>query len=175
MLAESHNVSQAGRVNQADLRYDSYVQPSTRQAKDFLIDQILLEADREGVYLSTVERGMLEYSETENTPPNLGELNAEFDRDYDQREYEEKIASLIRNLLTNAGSKTELGRWERAVHALSNEDHYLLVMIAATRSLRKSGRPRYDHVKLIATAVIAIAFALMFFLQSLGFDLSRRH
>jgi hypothetical protein len=139
----------------------------SREGKSYLIRQILIEADRENIHLDTIEREMLEFSEAENTPPNWVELNAEFDRDYNQAEYEEKIASLIRNRIAGlkAIHSTDLDQWHDAVVALAGEDHYLLVMIGMAQSrIRRSrshtGRPPHDRLKLILTAA-GIVIALL--------------
>ena len=137
------------------------------EAKAHLIRQILIQADRENIALSTVERQMLEFSEAENAPPNWQELNAEFDRDYDQDEYEEKIASLIRNHLAGlkAINSPELVQWHQAVGALAEEDHYLQVMLdraehPSHRLPTRFARPPHDRLKLVATATV-IVIALM--------------
>ena len=106
---------------------------SIREAKEFLVGRIVAEAEREGVPLSEVERKMLYFSETGWTLPDRMEANAEFDRDYDQDEYEAKIAGLIQSLLrrTEAENEEECDAWAKAVEKLREEDHYLLVMIDA--------------------------------------------
>jgi hypothetical protein len=146
----------------------------SREAKAYLIRQILAEADRENIPLSEIERKMLEYSETENTPPDLEEVNAEFDRDYDQSEYEQKIGSLVRNLLARLKSESgaELDRWNQALLTLSSEDHYLLVLINMPSGTRASGRPPYDFLKLCLTAavIVAIGMILMVIADHLGFN-----
>jgi hypothetical protein len=147
------------------------VQPS--EAKAFLISQILIEADRENISLDDIERQMLEFSEAENTPPNWQELNAEFDRDYDQDKYEEKIASLIRNRLVGLKAtispelaSLELDQWHEAIAALAEENHYLQIMIdiaehPSHRRLGRTDRPPHDRLMLIATAAaIVIAFMI---------------
>jgi hypothetical protein len=68
---------------------------SAREAKEFLVEKIVDEAEREGVPLSEVERKMLYFSETGWTLPDIWEVNAAFDRDYDAAAYEDKIAGLI--------------------------------------------------------------------------------
>jgi hypothetical protein len=150
------------------LRYYSSVTPT--EAKASLIHQILIQADRENIPLSAVEREMLEFSEAENTPPNWQQLNAEFDRDYDQDIYEEKMASLICNRLADLKSidSLELDQWHKAVAALAEEDHYLQVMIARAehpghRIQINTSRPPHDRLKLVATAaafVIAVMIAI---------------
>ena len=146
------------------------------EAKAHLIRQILIQADRENIALSTVERQMLEFSETENTPPNWQQLNAEFDRDYDQDAYEEKIASLIRNRLAGlrAIDSPELNQWHEAVAALAEEDHYLQTMIGRAehpshRILTSTSRPPYDRLKLVATAAVFV-IAMMIAMFSGIFD-----
>jgi hypothetical protein len=106
--------------------------PTTREAKEFLVAQIVEEAQREGVSLSEVERKMLYFTETGWTLPDMMQVNDEFDRDYDQNEYEEKIAKLIRSSTKRVRKEnpTEYGRWLDAIRKLSKEDHYILVMCA---------------------------------------------
>lgn len=72
---------------------------SAREAKEYLVSRIVDEAQREGVALSEVERKMLYFTETAWTLPDIMEVSDEFDRDYDQNEYEKKIAGLIKNLV----------------------------------------------------------------------------
>jgi hypothetical protein len=66
-----------------------------QDAKEFLIGQIVPQAQLDGVGLAAVERKMLYFSEGHWTLPDIMEVNEEFERDYVQEEYEEKIASLI--------------------------------------------------------------------------------
>jgi hypothetical protein len=167
------------------------VTPATRSAKKFLIGQIMIEAANENVPLSELEHRMLEFSEAEKTPRNFAELNAEFENEYDTAEYEEKIASLIRNRVAglHAIDSPELDQWNDAVITLSEEDHYLLVMIGQAQPrltgklLTKIGvapperkRPPFDRLKLFLTAIVVVVlgFALMALLQRLGLDLGQR-
>jgi hypothetical protein len=59
-----------------------------RDAKEFLINRIVTEAQRQSVSLSDVERKMLYFSETAWTLPDIEEVNEAFDREYDQAKYE---------------------------------------------------------------------------------------
>jgi hypothetical protein len=125
---------------------------NTREAKEFLIGKIVAEAQREGVRLSEVERKMLYFSEAAWTLPDMMEVNDAFCREYDQAEYEDKIAKLIRNLRATVGAdKGEREAWTEAARTLAREDHYLLVMISQAGA---TGRPRGDVLKLWATAVV---------------------
>jgi hypothetical protein len=66
--------------------------PSARDAKEFLVSRIVAESQREGVSLSEVERKMLYFSESAWTLPDIAEVNDAFDREYNQAEYEQKLA-----------------------------------------------------------------------------------
>ena len=69
-----------------------------RAAKEYLIERIVAEAKRGGVPLTEVERKMLYFTESGWTLPNILEVNAAFERDYDDDEYERKIAELARRI-----------------------------------------------------------------------------
>lgn len=56
---------------------------SGREAKEYLIAQIVLEAEREGMPLSETERKMMYFTETAWTLPDIWEVNEVFERDYD--------------------------------------------------------------------------------------------
>jgi hypothetical protein len=102
-----------------------------RDAKEYLVGRIVDEARREGVPLSEIETKMMYFSETAWTLPDIREVNAAFEREYDDAEYEQKIAGLIRRLRANAGERDtkELAVWDEAVGVLRGEDHYLLVLV----------------------------------------------
>jgi hypothetical protein len=151
-----------------------------KEAKDFLANRIAAEAARENVPLSEVERKMLYFSETDWTLPEMAQVSAEFDRDYDQDDYEQKIAGLVANIAANRhhNNEDEARKWEAAVGKLSEGDHYLTVLIAeADRAARRPAtihfggflptlddpgvRPPHDRLKLWTTAFVAV-FAVFF-------------
>jgi hypothetical protein len=68
---------------------------SGREAKEFLISKIVEEAQREKVPLSEVGRKMLYFTESGWTLPDILTVFEDFDREYDQAEYERKIAKLV--------------------------------------------------------------------------------
>jgi hypothetical protein len=107
-----------------------------RQAKEYLIGRIVAEARREQVPLSEVERKMLYFTESGSTLPNILEVNAEFERDYDNDEYEQKIAGLVREIEKQNKTATgdEQSKWDDAIVKVSEGDHYLLVLIDLGRS-----------------------------------------
>ena len=68
---------------------------SGREAKEFLVSQIVEEAQRENIPLSEVERKMLYFTESGWTLPDIMKVSEDFDRENDQAEYERKIAKLV--------------------------------------------------------------------------------
>lgn len=107
-----------------------------RDAKEYLIDRILAESERHGVPLADLERKTLYFSETGWTLPDMLEVNAEFEREFDNEEYERKIAGLVReiekrNQITGGEQQS---RWDDAIVKLGEGDHYLLVLIDLGRS-----------------------------------------
>ena len=107
-----------------------------RAAKEYLIERIATEAQREGVALTEIERNMLFFSETGWTLPNMLEVNAEFERVCDNNEYERMIAELVRKVekQNEAAGGDEQSKWDDAVAKLSEGDHYLLTLIDLGRS-----------------------------------------
>jgi hypothetical protein len=73
---------------------------SVREAKEFLISQIVGEAQRENLVLSEPQRKMLYFSESGWTRPEMSTVADEFDHAYDYRDYERKIAGLFRRAAT---------------------------------------------------------------------------
>jgi hypothetical protein len=143
---------------------------TAREAKEFLVSRIVTEAQREGVSLSEIETKMLYFSETHWAPSDFMEVSAVFDRDYDQAEYEQKIAALIRNFRTDArkNNRDELDAWKQAVRTIRNEDHYLLALIGVADGAPAVGEEKsyvasgFRFLKLLAIAVaIFIVLALL--------------
>ena len=134
---------------------------SGREAKEFLISEIVAEAQRENVPLSEVERKMLYFTESGWTLPDIMKVSEDFDREYDQDEYEQKIAKLVgrADKYIRKGPRDDYDRWWASIRFLQREDHYILVMI------RLAGlRPRGDQLRLfvaglgIVTAILTLTF-----------------
>ncbi len=97
---------------------------------------------------------MLYFSETDWTLPGMLEINAEFERDYNDSEYESKIAGLIRNIeVRDADDEQEMRTWEQAVEKLSEGDNYLSIMLDPSFTPEgQTVRPPHDRLKLWLTA-----------------------
>jgi len=121
-----------------------------REAKEFLISRIVAEAEHENAPLSEIERKMLYFTESGWTLPDIMKVSEDFDREYDQDKYEQKIAKLVTKADKRIckGSRDEYDRWWAAIRFLQREDHYITVMI------RLAGlRPRGDQLRLFATGL----------------------
>lgn len=147
-----------------------------REALDFIAARIADEAQREGVQLSEVERKMLYFSETAWTLPDIWEVNDKFDSEYDQDEYEKKISTLIKKALARARKlqPEEFDAWNEAIHRLSKDDRYLLVMTgqAGIRRTFRPARPPGDLWKLCGTALAIVGMVLVLSWISAKYNLS---
>lgn len=140
---------------------------SAREAKEFIVAQIALEAQRENVILTEVERKMLYFSESGWTLPDMPAVSDEFDWQYDQGKYEEKVARLIRRGYRHAckDSGETYDKWWASIGVLNSEDHYLLVMI------RLAGlRPRHDQLKLLVAGLAIVALLVGGVFLSIKYD-----
>jgi hypothetical protein len=119
-----------------------------REAKDYLAGRIAEEAKRQGAPLTEVERKMLYFSETGSTLPEVMEANAEFDRDYNDVEYEQKIGGLVRRIQERQNLENEDQRqeWCSAIEKLRVEDDYLLVLIDMGCSLEPEKPSRWGRL-----------------------------
>jgi len=137
-----------------------------RDAKEHLIRRILVQAERDDIPLSEVERNMLHFYETDWTLPNMMAVSQEFDRMYSQGEYERKIGQLIRRIYDQPDENRDGHQWKEAVQRLRGVDHYLLVLIdgASTRSTRTS---RWETARLILAGALveAVFLPILFFIK----------
>ena len=143
---------------------------STREAKEYLIERILTQAKREEIPLSDLERKMLYFTETAWTLPDMEKVSSEFDEQYDQDEYEAKIAALVRGIERDlARNSDDKASWDNAVKTLSTEDHYLLVLIdpRMNRSIKATHSP-YRSIKaiLILVLVVVVSLTLIYFINN---------
>ena len=111
---------------------------------------------------------MLYFSETEWTLPGMLEINMEFERDYDDREYERKIVGLIRKIeLRDAGDEEQQRTWDEAVAKLVEGDNYLSLMLDRSFKNGETVRPPHDRLKLWLAALCIIfgSFGFIWFLN----------
>ena len=132
-------------------------------AKQFLISRVLDQAEVEHVPLSEVERKMLSFSEVHPSLPDIREINAEFERSYDSNEYEAKVAGLVKAARRRDGQRSvpQEQQWRDALHALKNEDHYILVMAAAAFGADAARGNNHQTPKYVIYVALAIGVALV--------------
>jgi hypothetical protein len=102
--------------------------PSAESAKEFLISNLLRQADEDGILLSELERRMLSFSEGTASADDI-EAAEQFENEYDSDAYEAKIARLLRKAYKRDAKLGQKHRWDDAVRALRTEDWYIVVML----------------------------------------------
>jgi hypothetical protein len=101
------------------------------EARQFFVEKIIQQAQREGVRLSDDERQMLLWSESaadSRADPALGERLAV---DISDADYESKIVGLLKGSFDTdtAADPSATQAWAAALAVLRRGDHYILVMI----------------------------------------------
>ena len=101
---------------------------------------------------------MLYFTETGWTLSDMKQVSSEFDRDYDQGEYEQKIGELVSKIQSRlrAQCDSEGESWDRAIVKPSRGDHYLLVLADAEQPARKGAKHN-----LAVLAIALVLFALV--------------
>jgi len=103
-----------------------------KSSKQFVIDRILDQARIEAVPLTDIEIRMLRFAEASSDSKDLVAAEA-FDRDYDDEDYEVKIANLIRHAYERDKQAGQVEAWNHALAQLASRDLYLNVMIKRAR------------------------------------------
>jgi hypothetical protein len=134
-----------------------------REAKEFLISKIVAETQRENAPLSETERKMLYFTESGWTLPDIAQVSEQFDREFDQDDYEKKIARIIAKAYKHTlhDAREECDEWWDAVRVLRREDHYLSVLIDLAGLW-----PRWDQWKLLAAGLAIVACILVWIILS---------
>jgi hypothetical protein len=143
---------------------------SVQETKEFIAAEIAAQAQRDAVPFSEIERKMLLFSEAGWAPPDIMEVNDEFDRQYDSDEYEKKVSTLIRHLdqRLRQDSPAEYEDWKSAVTYLKPKDHYVNIMIA-----HAGVSPRGDRLKLWATGLALVAAFVCWMVISSEYDVKK--
>lgn len=111
---------------------------NTRQAKDFLAQQAADQAALEKVPFSDLEKRMMYFTESDpSSCDNPIDLNADFEKQYDTKEYEPKISRLLHHSYTRLKNENreKLRYWTEAIDTLRKGDHYVLVLLDADSEL----------------------------------------
>jgi len=129
-------------------------------AKEFLIAKAVEEAGLEHVALSEIEKKMLYFTEVHPSLPDIYEVNAEFEKNYDSSDYEAKIEGLLKGARhrDNKRFPSREQDWKDALAVLKNEDHYILVM--ADQAFGSSSNETVRRRKVWTYILMGIVFAL---------------
>jgi hypothetical protein len=103
----------------------------TKQAKDFLAEQVAGQASLDNTPFSDAERRMIYFTESDpmSCPDPLA-LNDEFEGQHDTAEYEAKMSVLLQHAYQRLKAKDPEAKrtWDEAVRELRKGDHYFLVL-----------------------------------------------
>ena len=99
-----------------------------QSSKQFIIDRILEQARFEAISLNDIEIRMLKFTEATSASKDL-EAAETFERDYNDEDYEEKIANLIRHAYDRGKQSGAQESWDNALIRVAGRDLYLNVMI----------------------------------------------
>ena len=141
---------------------------SGREAKEFLISELVAEAQRDNIPISEVERKMMYFTVSGWTLPDMMRVSEDFDRECNQANYEQKIVKLVTKAdrRIRESSRDDYDRWWAAIRFLQREDHYISVMI------RLAGlRPRGDQLRLFATGLGIVTFILMWIFLGIKYNI----
>ena len=139
-------------------------------AKQFLIDRITAEAERDGVPLDMMEKEMLGFGEAEAGAKAMERVRT-FERSYDDEAYENRIARLAKAVYdrdVEAGQKAE---WDRALDTLAAEDLYLLVMLERAGLMKTTSHlalPDWRLFRGFAPILVCVALAIVVAVTPLG-------
>jgi hypothetical protein len=110
----------------------------SREAKDFLVSEIMQQAALDRTPVSDLERRMMYFTESEDAVEDPIELNTAFEAEHDSAEFEKKIAALMKRAYARLKNENppSAARWDEAIETLLAGDHYLLVMWDASGASR---------------------------------------
>jgi hypothetical protein len=119
-----------------------------QSAKQFLLRCLVDQAHRDGVTLSDIEKRLFLFSETDGNTD--WDANQHFDAEYNDIEYEAKIAKLLHRSDVQARNSTaEMTAWQSALEAVRDVDFYGLIMVDRARIPRP--KPR---ISVTATSIL---------------------
>jgi hypothetical protein len=131
-----------------------------RDALEFIVSEIADEAVRARKPLTDVERRMLSFDESAPDAHQLAEVLEAFERDYDESQYEQRIAGLIRAVRKRADA-TKRTHWSAAIRRLEDSEAYLGVMLMQAGVSADSHVPRGVIVFLLLLSLGLVLFMLV--------------
>lgn len=147
------------------------------QAKQFFIDKILFQAQKDRIALSEAEKYMLDWTETEGGFELNQKLIDKFHEQTSSDDYELKVSSLIRSAYnSDIHNDPALGQeYHAAYHRLKQGDHYLLVMIEqAFQGLNATIKSETGLKDKLLLILASLGVTLVPFIAAVYFDFSKQ-
>ncbi len=126
--------------------------------KAFIIGRVLDQSKQDGVSLTDIEEQMLGFAEERASKKDM-EAAATFDREYDDEEYEQKVAGLLRRAHDSDKAAGKQDQWEAALMDLGGEDMYLKVLLDRAK-IHDSFAGKGKWWALVGAAPIALIIGL---------------
>lgn len=135
------------------------------EAKDFLVQQTAEQAALEHIPLSSLEKRMMYFTETEECPEDPIALNEAFEAEYDTDEYEAKISKLMKHAhqRIKKDNPEAARRWSEAIGLLSKGDHYILILCNEGLGVSQgtsAERPPHDQLKLLLAGLLLVGIVM---------------
>jgi hypothetical protein len=137
-------------------------------AKHFLLNRLTEQASVDEIELSDVEKRMFLFSEVSPNPD--WEANEKFEAEYDDSEYEKKVAKLLHRAYSHdIKNPVAKGAWQERLKVLAKQDFYGLVMIDQAKIPRPKNplaiipklETRSVCLSLLQLGILALAFAVL--------------
>jgi hypothetical protein len=141
---------------------------TVESAKQFLFNRLIQQASLDEIVLSDLEKRMFLFSELSPNPD--WEANEKFEAEYDDSEYEKKVAKLLRHAYAHdVKDPVAKNVWQECLKALRKEDFYGLVMVDQAKIPRPKNLlaiiPKLDARAicplLLQLGILALAFAVL--------------
>jgi len=143
---------------------------TTAEARQFLVDRIAAEAEREGAPLDAMEKEMLGFAESEASARQM-ESARKFESERDDEEYESRIARLANAVYERDVSAGRKAEWDSAMDRLVAEDLYLMVMLERAGLVKTTSHlamPDWRMLAGVAPVLVCLAAAVFIGVTPLG-------
>jgi hypothetical protein len=141
---------------------------TVESAKQFLLNRLIQQASLDEIVLSDLEKRMFFFSELSANPD--WEANEKFEAEYDDSEYEKKVAKLLRHAYSHdVKNPLVKNAWQECLKALSKEDFYGLVMVDQAKIPRPKNLSTFlstfdtgsTYLMLLQLGILALAFGVV--------------
>jgi len=127
---------------------------TSKEALDFLVEQTLRQVELDGGSLTDLQKRMMYFTESDDAVEDPAKLNAEFEAENDNNEYEEEMGLLLHRTYDRLKRHDPNAKalWDSAISELEKGDYYFLVLW----SRRASGTSKLWVLILPIIAAVAI-------------------